>query len=250
MRKDNSRCYKIPKILSLLCLFIALCALIIGFYGCSKPQPVSSKPDLNQALSSISSTETYSPSSPNSVLPDASSTKEESSISAPEESVSTESTINRGTNLNTQAYEKILIPAFVSGITGLSWKSAEEALPDQLVAFYVLDFMEKQYPKGWDGIKKIPAKDVEDEIQKHFDVSTEHLRQAEAYSKDKNIYSVGYGFGGGADFYVTKAYQKSSFTYVEFEYKNVDVVIRKGTIILDTTGDDCKYISCESEEVN
>lgn len=239
MRKFS--CFTLVGLMLCAALMLSACG------GITLREGIESAPNKeNQDAAESTAWETESMATAAHVFPpDTAQESTEDSSQSPTDKT-TDSLMSSGETANIQDWEEILRPVFVSGITALTWSCAEEISSERLVTFFILDYMEKQNPNGWKDLLEVPADEVEHEIKKHFNVTEEHLRSATYYEKTKNAYVLGYGFGGGAELCILDVYQKNTFTHVDYVYKNVETVFRKGTIVLDTTAEDCLYVSCES----
>lgn len=143
--------------------------------------------------------------------------------------------------------ETYLQPIAISGIDSQNWTSADEIRPDSFNAFYVLvsgiSSDSSQSPE-------VSGDVYETLIQKYFDVSVEHLREAETYDATNKTYALD-GVGGAGGYQVTKAFQAGTILTMEYEYTdaaNSSIVELQGTFTIEFDGNDnYKYTSCQNE---
>ena len=147
--------------------------------------------------------------------------------------------------------EKYLASAAQMGILSSSWKDAEDIPADDLPAFFMLDTLYKQYPDGWFNMLEVPSKEVEEGIQSHFDVTSEHIREAYNYNAETDCYSFGYGIGSEANQVVTDAKQEGDFLTLFYDGLDpADHLFTKGSVVIKLTKTGWKYISCEYQRLD
>ena len=127
---------------------------------------------------------------------------------APEENSTNESNIADDDQIpqSLKQYRKYVDP-FAYEIGRESWNDAEKVDSDAFVVYYIYmgttDEVEisSDYPKDKEyNNPLIPAEVLERFVQKHFDVTTEHIRKSQYYDADKHAYWSG-GIGTTVDLY-------------------------------------------------
>lgn len=109
-------------------------------------------------------------------------------------------------------YRKYVDP-FAYQIGRESWDDAEKVDPDAFVVYYI--YMgatdEVEFSSDWPKDQEynnplIPEDVLEQFVQKHFDVTAEHIRKSQYYDADKHAYWSG-GIGTTVDLYTVGAEQ-------------------------------------------
>lgn len=80
-------------------------------------------------------------------------------------------------------------PLFTSGILAAQWDDAGELDPDLLVQFYSAYARERE-DAGSDWNLHIPPAQLEEYVQRYFDVNTDHLRQSGFYDDGEGVYRL------------------------------------------------------------
>jgi|GEM_PF-2476164 len=220
-------------ILGYLSLLFALCSLT----ACTTPK-----------FTPRSATET------SSELQNKSSIEEHSVV---QESVTSKEEIEKSTE-KYKDFEKHVEP-FVYSIGRTSWDDAEEIEPDALAEYYIYLGLTDEvtfssdYPTDKEfGNPLIPADALEKGVQKHFDVSAEHIRKSQYYDAENNAYWTG-GIGTTVDIYVVDMEQKGDLRTIDFEARIESSDYKAswdGTIVVQLTEDNnYKFISYERNNI-
>lgn len=155
---------------------------------------------------------------------------------------------------NYKDFEKHVEP-FSYSIGRKSWNNAEEIEPDALAEYYIYlgstdeVTFSSTYPKDKEfNNPLIPADVLEKGVQKHFDVSAEHIRKSQYYDPENNAYWTG-GIGTTVDIYVVDTEQKGDLETIDFEARIESSDYKAswdGTIVVQLTEDNnYKFISYE-----
>ncbi len=144
-------------------------------------------------------------------------------------------------------YYNLVHPLFWAGITFDTWDGAEQIPADKLVTFYQVQCLYETYPDTWTTMTVL-AKAVEPFIQNYFDVSTEHLQQAEYYDMDSRTYWFGYGMGGGATFEITDIKKDDRILTISLIYITAEKPFRKSELKIDLSNG-VRYLSCKAEDI-
>ena len=155
-------------------------------------------------------------------------------------------------------FEKHVEP-FAYSIGRTSWDNSEEIEPDALAEYYIYLGLTDEvtfssdYPKDKEfNNPLIPADTLEKGVQKHFDVSAEHIRKSQYYDAENNAYWTA-GIGTTVDIFVVGTKQKGDLRMIDFEarIKNTDYKASwDGTIVVQLTKDsNYKFISYERNNI-
>ncbi len=220
--------------------FLALItALVIFLCGCAADKPVVSSMD-NPGISSQATVESSSENPAAEVSSEETASEIIPYVKSPKEE-----------ELTDQYYKKYLASAAQMGILSSNWKDAEDIPADSLTSFFMLDALYKQYPDGWFNLLEVPSKEVEEGIQSHFDVSSEHIREAYNYHAETDCYSFGYGIGSEAYQIVTDAKQEGDFLTLSYNWINpADQLFAKGSVIIRLSETGYQFISCEYQRLD
>ncbi len=139
----------------------------------------------------------------------------------------------------------------------IGWKSWDDPMqldPDALAVYYISleGIGEIKIPRDGPRDKEfgnplMPAEDVEQAVQKHFDVTTEHMRKSQYYDPDTNCYWSG-GIGSTADVYVVGTEQDNDLLTIYFRAQ-INSSLYKAAwdckTVIQIYEDNYKYLSFE-----
>lgn len=143
--------------------------------------------------------------------------------------------------------QKYIKPVFYAGITYYSWDNAEQIPANNFSIFYLIKCIYETHSDTWVTMT-VSAKDVETFIQGYFDVTTEHLRQADNFDKDSQTYEFGNGIGAGSTYEITDVQKKDQSLTIFFNYITADNPNRKSELKIDLSNG-FRYLSCKSEDI-
>ena len=144
-------------------------------------------------------------------------------------------------------YEQYLHLPFWSLIAFETWDNANDISPDYFVDYYAYYWHDNHYQGG---PLDFPSEELESYIQEYFDVSTEHIRMADRYDEEKDIY-ICLGLGGGGSAKVVGAEQNGNRLILDYEvYSPEDgiTVLRIGILTVELSGDGYKYVANQMQD--
>ncbi|RPF42119.1 hypothetical protein EDD70_2862 [Hydrogenoanaerobacterium saccharovorans] len=149
-----------------------------------------------------------------------------------------------------QLKTEFIAPIVLSTIGAENWTNANDIPAEYFDSFYAFKVLPKE--RSQDKSDVIAQKDYESYIQNYFDVTSEHLKTSDTFSPSTNSYTIGY-LGSSASFAVTDAKIKNDTLTLQYEYYSPaddTTVIRKGTLVIKFDGENYKYLSNTSNEIN
>lgn len=203
-------------IMKLTGAYLLSALLIFGLIGCADMQS-------NQRLPESSS---------QSDLTSDASGKEENTFSnsnIDEISSSTASSRTKIKYTTPPEYKQYLnyVEPFIYDMGYKSWDDPMQLDPDALAVYYISleGIGEIKIPRDGPRDKEfenplMPAEDVEQAVQKHFDVTSDHMRKSQYYDPETNCYWSG-GIGSTAEAYVVGAEQTDDLLTIEFKIQIV-----------------------------
>ena len=123
----------------------------------------------------------------------------------------------------TRIYLKPMLPG--SDIFGRSWASGNEVSADMLICFYAHNnFAGLPIWMGADGYTYnigegapvLPGAEIEETLQKHFDVSVEHLRTSSQYNVDSQTYVLYDYFSSPYEYVAQSVEERDDGLYIAF----------------------------------
>ena len=144
-------------------------------------------------------------------------------------------------------YEQYLHLPFWSSITSETWDDANDIPPDYFVNYYAYYWYDNHYQGG---PLNFPPKELESYIQEYFDVSAEHIRTADQYDGEEDVY-ICLGLGGGGSAKVVGAEQNGKRLILDYEvYSPEDnaTVLRIGKLTAEMSGNGYKYVANETQD--
>ena len=141
-------------------------------------------------------------------------------------------------------YEQYLHLPFRSLITSETWDNANDIPPDYFVNYYAYYWHDNYYQGG---PLNFPPEELESYIQEYFDVSAEHIRTADQYDVEEDVY-ICFGLGGGGSSKVVGAEQNGKRLILDYEvYSPEDdvTVIWSGTLTVELSKNGYKYVANE-----
>jgi len=143
-------------------------------------------------------------------------------------------------------YEQYLHLPFWSSITSETWDNANDLPPDYFVSYYAYYWYDNHYQGG---PLNFPPEELESYIQEYFDVSAEHIRTADQYDGEEDVY-ICFGLGGGGSAKVVGAEQNGKRLILDYEvYSPEDgvTVLRTGKLTLELSKNGYKYVANEKQ---
>lgn len=162
--------------------------------------------------------------------------------------------IDLGDDQATEEEKRLMILVW-NQIAQTSWESAEELDPDLLINFFVA-LSQEPYNETeikddeWEKDEIIvsilmPADEVEPAIQRHFDVSTDHLRSGMFYIEEKDAYWLG-GLGSVANARIVESQVDGTIHTIHYELYHDIEPSGSGILRVDMReGNDYRYLSNE-----
>lgn len=152
--------------------------------------------------------------------------------------------------------DNYLSPIFAAGITNESWSRGEEIDADNLLSFYMAVAYERRFdlpfPEivGYDDERNrlLPEKEVDEIVQRFFEVTPEHLHTSAFYNAETKTY-IEHGLGGASSYKITNVTLNGDTMEIDFESYQDDVLMQNCKLFLRKKTDLFLYESCDSISV-